>query len=141
MKWANIWEGVKRWALRTLRGGVEVYGSCRRCGTCCTRIHLVNDGRPVRKERAFARMVKRDPRFSRFYVKRRTREGILEFGCSWLMEDGSCRDHENRMELCAMFPSRAMYFFGGQPPDCCGYRIVRSKAFAKTLKKEMKRIK
>ncbi len=135
----QVWTTFRRRWLTLLRGGVEIHGSCRRCGTCCQRIYLVDDGRPVRKERVFARMVRRDPRFSRFFIKGRSREGLLEFGCTWLTPEGGCRDHENRLELCAMFPSRAMYFIGGEPPACCGYRIVRTRAFEKMLKKEIRK--
>lgn len=130
---------LRRRLLDLLPGSnVVVFGSCRRCGRCCRRISLVFKGVRVENERRFEKLVKRHPEYGRFYIAGWSEKGFPEFACSWLTPEGTCRDHENRLDICSGFPTKTMYYLGGELPPGCGYRFVDASKFESALKKAKK---
>ena len=117
---------------------IVVYGSCRQCGRCCRGMSLVFEGVRVKNERQFKKLVKRKPEYGRFFISGRSERGFPEFSCSWQTPEGACRDHENRLDICAGFPTRTMYYLGGELPPGCGYRFVNRGKFEAVLKRTKK---
>lgn len=142
----DVWAEVRKYSLQgwirffrlKITGKkVVVVGSCRMCGSCCRSICLEANGRWLRKEEEFYRVVKKHPEYSRFTVTGRDSQGFLLFSCSWFSSTGICKDHENRLPLCRNFPDMSLYFTGGEVPEACGYSFREITPFAVVLQKEL----
>ncbi len=101
----------------------EIVGQCLRCGRCCRDIVLHVGGRWLRSEQQFKREKDKDPDLERFVIKSLDEDGRIIFGCSWLNQDGLCRDYENRLELCRDHPSLGLYYSGVVLSGYCGYKL------------------
>lgn len=135
----DFFTAFRRRLLDILPGrNVMIYGSCRQCGRCCRGVSLVFEGVRVKNERQFKKLVKRNPEYGRFFINGQSERGFPEFACSWLTPEGTCRDHENRLDICSRFPTRTMYFLGGELPPGCGYRFVKKGKFEAALNKAKK---
>lgn len=117
---------------------VLVIGSCLSCGRCCRKINLEGRGGWLRSNDDFLAVLKDYPEYERFTLTGRDQQGFLQFSCTWLTEDGLCRDHENRLPLCESFPDKNLYFCGGALPDKCGFSIREVRPFSKYLEEEVK---
>jgi hypothetical protein len=124
--------------LRLLRREVCVTGRCLQCGRCCRNILLVNGVGLVRSKKQFQNIVENDPEMGRFHISGRDSSGNLTFTCDWLAEDNTCKDHENRLDLCRDFPSVSVYFRGGTTGPHCGFRFQEVKPFDKTLRRHLR---
>lgn len=120
-----------------LRRDVEVVGQCQLCGGCCRDIHLFHKGRWLKRVRNFKRLCEEQPDFRRFRITGRSDSGRLVFSCT-LQEGDLCSDHENRMELCRNYPSKAIYYQGGWLRGDCGYsyRVYRFRDAFKMFRKK-----
>lgn len=116
---------------------VRIAGECSMCGRCCQRISLEANGRWIRKESEFNKVVHRYPEYERFSVVERDRQGFLLFTCSWYLPEGICRDHDNRLPICREFPHPTLYFSCGSVPEGCGYRFKIVTPFSTILQKEI----
>ncbi|MGE4553548.1 MAG: YkgJ family cysteine cluster protein [Desulfovibrionaceae bacterium] len=105
-------------------GRVRVAGECRQCGYCCREIRIWADGGWIASRRALRRLLRSEPEYARLEVVGRDPAGRLIFTCSWLTEDGRCRDHEHRLDLCRSHPGPGLYFAGVELSPLCGYRMV-----------------
>ena len=103
--------------------GVRVVGECRQCGYCCREIRVWAGGGWITSRRALRRLLRREPGYARLEVVGRDAVGRLIFTCSWLTQDGRCRDHEHRLDLCRDHPSPSLHFAGGELSPLCGFRI------------------
>ena len=129
----------KYFSLRLRRKSILVRGRCLGCGSCCTNICLEGGRGWLRLESAFAHVAKKYPEYGRFEVIGKNAQGLLHFSCSWCTAQGTCRDYDNRLPLCASFPERSLVFAGGQLPLSCGYRFTEVVSFARILRREMNR--
>jgi Fe-S-cluster containining protein len=123
--------------LRFTGKAVRVQGECNLCGRCCRKISLEANGRWIRSEREFKRLVKINPEFERFKAVERDSLGFILFSCSWYLPEGICKDHENRLDICKKFPDKSLYFSGANIPSGCGYRFTVGVPFARMLKENM----
>ncbi len=128
---------IRFFHLKLRRKKVVIEGNCLMCGRCCRRICLEANGRWLRKEKEFYRVVEKHPEYSRFTVVGRDSQGFLLFSCSWFTTAGICKDHENRLPICRNFPDTNLYFTGGEVPVKCGYLFREITSFATVLKKEL----
>ncbi len=136
------WTGLYNFfSLKLRRKSIVVMGSCRSCGSCCQNICLEGRNGWLRSESAFAKVVIKYPEYGRFEAVGKNAQGFLLFSCSWFTPQGTCRDYDNRLPLCANFPESSLVFAGGQLPVNCGYRFTEVVPFAKILHQEMNRKK
>jgi uncharacterized protein len=126
--------------LRMMLMGKEllVTGSCNCCGNCCRKINLEGVRGWLRSEKDFHEVVEDYPEYLRFEICGKDDQGFLQFSCTWLNDQGLCRDHENRLLLCTNFPDKSLHFCGGKLPSGCGYSIVEVRPFDKYLEDEVK---
>lgn len=117
----RLWAAL---ALRLGLGEVRVVGACRQCGFCCREIRIQSGGRWIDSRRALRRLLQNEPDYARFEVVGRDAAGYLIFTCSWLTEDGRCRDHEHRLDLCRNHPGPELYLAGADLSPLCGYRVA-----------------
>ena len=90
-----------------------ISGSCRQCGDCCREISLWVDSSWITSKRKFKKLVKEDPDYARFKIIGRNPQGPLLFSCTWLQEDNTCLDYENRLDFCQKFPSKEIFIKDG----------------------------
>ena len=119
---------------------VIVTGKCLKCGDCCRSLRLCFGGRWLKDEADFERLRMGRPELARLSLVRRHENGCLEFRCEWLMEDGTCKDHEHRMEICKDYPDEGRFYRGAPVNDTCGFRVVARRPFKKVLDNEMKKL-
>ncbi|MBW2608769.1 MAG: YkgJ family cysteine cluster protein [Deltaproteobacteria bacterium] len=125
--------------LKLLGRDIIISGSCLQCGLCCRKLCLEIKGRWVTSENTFYKLVKANSDYERFKIIGRDEQGFLEFACTCLQEDGSCRDHDNRLKICRDFPEKDMFFMNGILPEGCGYSVQEWVSFEKILKKTIRK--
>ena len=124
---------------------------CRQCGQCCNVV-IFKDGflydeiveminNPLTKESqiqgakdflsvfqpiSFEEAQKRNYKYTVDIIKKigKTKEQVTFFHCKNLGEDGRCKDHENRPNLCRVYPVcyKDMFYYDG-----CGYAETARK--------------
>lgn len=131
--------GLIRYLALLLAGkDVLIEGKCVQCGSCCRTISLRADSGWIRHIKDFERVCDNYPEYRRFISEGKDKEGFIQFSCSWLTEQGVCKDYENRLKICRKFPSKSLHFCGGTLPTGCGYNLKTGTPFDKVLKKELK---
>ncbi len=128
----------RKWKIRRRRQKVVVRGSCRMCGGCCRRICLSVDGKWIKSKRQTKRAYETKPELRIFKPTGTKVDGMLEFCCEKLNENGTCSDYENRPEICRNFPTPDIFIEYGVLPDSCGYRMDTEKDFEKVLDKAIR---
>ena len=126
--------------LRMLVMGKEllITGSCHCCGNCCKKINLEGVRGWLRSEKEFFEVLQDYPEYERFKITGKDDQGFIQFSCTWLTDEGLCRDHTKRLALCMNFPDKSLHFCGGKLPSGCGYSIVEVRPFDKYLEDEVK---
>lgn len=117
-----------------LFGEAEIVGRCRKCGKCCRELVLFADDRWLTRKKDFERFVAENPEYGRLRIIGRDDRGLLIFRCTWLTDEGLCKDHENRMDLCREHPSETFYTAGAELSPYCGYK-VRPPSLGNLLKR------
>ena len=131
--------GVIRYLrMRVMGKEILITGSCHSCGNCCRKINLEGVRGWLRSEEDFYAVLAKYPEYERFKITGKDEQGFLQFSCTWLTNQGLCRDHENRLALCTNFPDKSLHFCGGKLPSGCGYSIVEVRPFDKYLEDEVK---
>ncbi|HOC93430.1 MAG TPA: YkgJ family cysteine cluster protein [bacterium] len=128
--------GLARWLwLRLLGKEIIVSGECDMCGGCCRALNLSEKGRWVRTEEEFRGLVEKYPEYARFKHCGFTTLGLMTFECSMLGPDNLCADHDNRPELCRVYPETDLYFMCGALPRSCGYEYKAAPSFRRALRR------
>jgi len=115
-------------------------GQCNQCGMCCRSFRIKSDGKWIKSQAQFQRLIQQKPEYSRLVYKGEI-DGDLYFTCSWLTSDGICKDHRNRLLICKEYPSTTRFYTGNQLPDHCGFHIEAVVPFEKILKKQTRILK
>lgn len=87
--------------------------------------------------RAFEKLKRAHPEYERFVCVDRSPTGILIFNCGCLDENNLCGDYDNRPAFCRLYPSKKLYFMGGEFMKGCGYRFEVVPRFSRMLKKKI----
>jgi len=127
---AGWWRHLR---LRLTKKELILTGQCRQCGACCRRLQLKSGKKWLRSKRDFNSLVKRQPEFACFEIRGRDPQRLLIFNCTNLGTDNRCQDYNNRPQLCRDFPSKAIFFCGGQLPEGCGYTLSEGTPFRTLL--------
>lgn len=114
---------------------VIVRGFCTQCGACCQGFCLNINCAWLLSRRRLQRELQKHPLYDRFEVDGKNARGNFEFNCSYLTEEGTCKDHENRPSLCKGYPERDLYFMNATLPEDCSYYYEEVTSFARVLKK------
>ncbi|MFC1584123.1 YkgJ family cysteine cluster protein [Fibrobacterota bacterium] len=132
--------GLKRYIKHKFLGReIVVTGQCLQCGSCCRKLYLNIDGTWITSLDQYKKRVKKKPDYARFQCTGRDSDGMLQFSCGWLKQDGSCSDYPRRLNICDSFPEKEMFFKNGELPASCGFTMRQGVPFAKVLKKKMKK--
>ena len=106
-----------------LLGEAEIVGHCLKCGKCCEELVLYADDRWLTRARDFDRFVAENPEYERLRIVGQDDRGLLIFRCTWLTDEGLCKDHEHRMDLCREHPSDTFYTAGAELSPYCGFKV------------------
>lgn len=107
-----------------LFGPATIAGHCRKCGECCKELVLCTDERWMTRKKDFEAFKVENPEYERLEIIGRDVRGLLIFRCTWLTEEGLCKDHEHRMDLCRDHPSETFYECGAELSPFCGYKVL-----------------
>ena len=127
----------RRWRMKKKGLSVVIRGSCKMCGKCCQEICLYLDSKWIKKEKQFRKLSTQYLYLQRFNICGKTESGCLKFSCSYLDENHTCMDYENRPGLCKTFPASSIFIQDGKLPDGCGFRMSTEVDFEKIHQKEL----
>jgi len=123
------------------RKKVIIRGECLRCGICCRKINICDYGQWISSEKQFQQVCREEPGYKRFIITGKNQYGVLNFSCSWIQEDGSCKDYPNRLDICKYYPDENMIYRNGVVSEHCGYVVELSQPFEKVLQKTIRKDK
>lgn len=96
----------------------EITGSCKKCGKCCNYMYSVD----TYTEKEFKIMQVIFPKYKRFYIKGKDKEGNLIFACKLVTPEGLCSDYKHRLRMCKKYPLRRINY-PAKLHDGCGYKV------------------
>ena len=130
-----------RYLLLKIQGKkIIVTGKCLKCGRCCTKFYLKSNGSWIKSPQEFQELKKKKSEYNRLTINGKDNNGYLTFSCTWLTQNGLCKDHPNRMDICKNYPDKLRYLNNNMMPDYCGFEIIAVKPFNIFLQKETKKI-
>ena len=107
----------------------EITGECKKCGKCCNYMY----SKDTYTEKEFKIMQMIYPKYKRFYIKGKDKEGNLIFACKLVTPEGLCSDYKHRLRMCKNYPAKRINY-PGKLHEGCGY-TVHIKKFDDYLKK------
>ena len=128
---------ARRAVLLVRRRELAVSGKCEMCGKCCTSLNFTLGAGWISSKRAFERLKKKYPEYERFEICGRAPGGAITFRCRMLGDDNLCSDHENRPAFCREYPTRDVYFMGGELLSNCGFRFEAVPSFKNMLREKI----
>ena len=116
----------------------HISGTCIGCGECCRLVNLKYSNGWIKNENQFEELIRKNPEYRRFIPAGRDEQGCMQFTCSLLGDDLSCREYEKRLTICRKYPSKSMHLCGGAVPPSCGYSIDEVTPFARYLRDQLR---
>ncbi|KPA15441.1 protein belonging to Uncharacterized protein family UPF0153, partial [Candidatus Magnetomorum sp. HK-1] len=126
---------------RSSKKKVSVNGSCIKCGSCCLLLNICEEGKWVSTSRHLKKILNDNPEYKRLKITGKNERGTLNFSCTWLNPDNTCKDYNNRLDICRDFPEKMAFFQKGLLPEGCGYEVSINDSFEYVLQKQVKREK
>jgi len=121
---------------------MNLIGNCRKCGSCCFHLNICEEGRWLSSPRKFKKFVAKNPEYKRLKITGKNESGTLNLSCTWLKSDMTCKDYDNRLDICRDFPEKMAFYEKGILPEGCGFEIISKRnTFESILKKQVKREK
>ncbi|MCF6150049.1 MAG: YkgJ family cysteine cluster protein [Candidatus Kuenenia sp.] len=111
---------IRHIKLRLKGQKIIISGSCHQCGNCCKRLNLELKGKWISSRRQFEELTNEYPELTRFEILGKDSAGLLEFNCTWLRKDNTCRDYHNRLYICKQYPCKRLFLAGGKLTVNCG---------------------
>jgi Fe-S-cluster containining protein len=131
----KIWVNIR---LLLNPANVVIQGECKKCGTCCRNLILVDGKTIVRSQKEFELLKQKDPVYEIFKIKSFNEDGDLVFECTRLAPDNTCSIYNDRPAICANYPSRAMFKRQGRLFKECGYYVEPAVDFQEILETKKK---
>ena len=96
----------------------EVTGECKKCGKCCNYMYSVD----TYTEKEFKIMQFLFPKYRRFYIKGKDKDGNLIFACKLVTPEGLCSDYKDRPRRWRLYPAKRSVY-PGKLLEGCGYKV------------------
>lgn len=97
------------------------YGSCKRCGACCSRIYVRHQKDTIKTEDEFKILQKLHPFYSYLTVEGSDDTGLF-FSCNnFDSENHICKIHKSRPGICRRYPDELIFSMGACLSEGCGY--------------------
>ncbi len=111
------------------------YGSCNRCGACCTKIYVKHKKGIIKNEDEFYKLKKLHPFYASLEIVDKDEQGLV-FKCNKFdKEKRICTIHKFRSSICRKYPSEEIFKFNGVMSENCGYYFKPIESFQDILKK------
>lgn len=115
------------------------YGSCNRCGDCCTKIYVRHRKGIIKDEAEFYKLQKLHPFYSGLSIVEKNENGIM-FKCKHFnTEKHQCNIHKFRSSICRKYPSEDLFKFNAYISEKCGYYFKPIDKFSDILEQVQKR--
>ncbi len=117
------------------------YGSCNRCGDCCSKIYVKHKNGVIKDVNEFEKLKKLHPFYAGLEVVDEDKQGLV-FKCNKFdKENHLCTIHKFRSSICRKYPSEEIFKFHGVMSEKCGFYFKPIDSFSDILKKEQKKQK
>lgn len=117
------------------------YGSCNRCGDCCTKIYVRHKNGIIKDINEFEKLKYKHPFYAGLMVVETNDNGVLFMCKHYNREERKCNIHKFRTAICRKYPSEEILKFNAYIPEQCGYHFVPIDKFSDILKKAEKKSK
>lgn len=131
--------GLKKFFYKyILRRKYYRYGTCARCGACCSRIYVKHKKGVLKEETEFKKFQKLHPFYASLEIVDKDEQGLV-FKCNKFdKEKRICTIHAFRSSICRKYPSEEIFKFNGVMSEECGYYFKPIDSFKDILKKTTK---
>ena len=123
--------------LKVLKRKYFRYGSCARCGACCTNIYVRHENKVIKTKEEFLDIKNNDDYY--FYqiieIKGQDDFGLIFYCTKFDKEKKSCKIHYKRPLICRKYPSEHIFSFGAQLNDNCGFNFKPIESFEEVMEK------
>ncbi len=111
------------------------YGSCTRCGDCCSKIYVKHKNGIIKDEAEFYKLKNFHPFYASLEITDKDEQGLV-FKCNKFdKEKKICTIHKFRFAICRKYPSEEIFKFNGVMSENCGYYFKPVISFQTILKK------
>ena len=115
------------------------YGSCNRCGDCCSKIYVNHKKDTIKTVEEFEKLKKLHPFYTFLEVIDKDINGLV-FKCNKFdKEKHICTIHKFRPGICRRYPSEIILNMNGAMSDKCGFYFKPIDSFKDILKKQQKK--
>ena len=114
------------------------YGSCKRCGDCCSKIYVNHKNGTIKDEKEFLFLKKLHPFYTFLEVVDKDENGLV-FKCNKFdKEKHICTIHKFRPGICRRYPSEVILKMHGVMSENCGFYFKPIDSFEKILNKQLR---
>jgi Fe-S-cluster containining protein len=96
----------------------EITGKCNKFGKCCNYMYSMD----TYTEKEFKIMQMIFPKYKRFYIKGKDKDGNFIFACKLVTPEGLCSDYKHRLRMCKNYPAKRISY-KGELHKGCGYKV------------------
>ncbi len=114
------------------------YGSCKRCGDCCSKIYVNHKSGTIKDEKEFLFLKKLHPFYTFLEVVDKDENGLV-FKCNKFdKEKHICTIHKFRPGICRRYPSEVILKMHGVMSKNCGFYFKPIDSFEEILNKQLR---
>lgn len=115
------------------------YGSCRRCGACCSKIYVNHKKDIIKSEEEFEKLKKLHPFYTYIEIVDKDENGLV-FKCNKFdKEKRICTIHKIRPAICRKYPSEEIFKMGAVMAEDCGFYFEPIETFKEVFAREAKK--
>lgn len=138
----TLFEKIKKfYHIKILKRRYYRHGKCAMCGACCENIYVRHKNDVIKTKEEFAQIQKTENYSFYHHIRVIGQDDFgLIFACNkYDKEKRRCTDHKKRPSICKNYPSEAIFSFGAQLQDKCGYSFEPIEKFSEIFKKVNKK--
>ena len=118
-----------------LRRTYYKFGSCNRCGDCCSKIYVNHRKGIIKTEEEFNKLKRLHPFYTFLEIIDKDKNGLV-FKCNKFdKEQRICTIHKLRPSICRRYPSEEILKMHGVMSEKCGFSFKPIENFQDILKK------
>ncbi|MCD7780874.1 MAG: YkgJ family cysteine cluster protein [Candidatus Gastranaerophilales bacterium] len=123
-----------------LRKNYYRYGSCKRCGDCCSKIYVCHQKSMINDIKEFEKLKKLHPFYTYLEVIDKDSNGLV-FKCrNFDKENHICKIHKLRPGICRRYPDEIILKMKGVMSENCGFYFKPIDTFEEILNKTKKKL-
>jgi len=111
------------------------FGSCRRCGDCCSKIYVKHKSGVIKDEAEFRKFQRLHPFYRGLEIIDKDEQGLVFKCTNFDRERKICTVHFFRSGICRRYPDEEIFKFKGVMSENCGYYFKPVESFSEVLDK------